>query len=156
MTSLLARLGTADPVEPHATPQALAEVFDISRFGRAPARFDPADLEQINARLLHDMPFAIAGPRLVALGVPTDSAEPFWNAIRPNITRFSEAKDWWTVVHGPVTPLIADEDRQFIATAKELLPAEPWTSDTWSIFISAVKAETGARERHCSCPCGRR
>lgn len=145
VTSLLARLGTADAVEPRETPQALAEEFDISRFGRAPAKFDPAELEQINARLLHDMTFAAAGPRLVALGVSTDAAEAFWAVVRPNITRFAEAKEWWTVVAGPVAPVIEDADKDFIAAASKLLPPEPWDEETWTAFIAAVKAETGRK-----------
>ncbi|EKV32883.1 Glutamyl-tRNA(Gln) synthetase [Caenispirillum salinarum AK4] len=145
VTSLLARLGTADPVEPRQNPHDLAAEFDITRFGRAPARFDPADLDQINARLLHEMTFGAAGPRLVALGIPTDAAEPFWHAIRPNITRFAEARDWWKVVTGPVAPVIEDEDREFIAAARALLPPEPWDAETWTQFVSVVKTETGRK-----------
>lgn len=145
VTSLLARLGTADPVEAVAGLTALAEGYSVGRFGRAAARFDPAELEHLNARLLHAMPFAEAGPRLVALGVPPDRAEPFWEAVRGNISRFREAGEWWQVVRGPVTPVIAEEDRAFCMAAMSNLPPEPWDHAAWGAFTQAVKAATGRK-----------
>lgn len=145
VAALLARLGTADPVEPVADLAPLVEGFDIGRFGRAAAKFDPAELDHLNARVLHDMTFAKAGPRLVALGVPTEVAEPLWRLVRPNITRFPEALDWWRVVAGPTTPAIAEEDRDFCRTAVANLPPEPWDADTWAAFTQSVKAETGRK-----------
>ena len=53
LLSLLARLGTSQPVEPKTSLAALAENFDFSTFGRAPAHFDLAEVEQLNAKLLH-------------------------------------------------------------------------------------------------------
>jgi glutamyl-tRNA synthetase len=48
--SLLARLGTSDPVDASLSVEQLCEAFDLSRFGRAPARFDEAELARLNAR----------------------------------------------------------------------------------------------------------
>ena len=53
MLSLLARIGTSQPVEPIASLDELARTFDFGHFGRAPAHFDPHDIELLNARLLH-------------------------------------------------------------------------------------------------------
>src|SRR5215218_2535638 len=43
LLSLLARLGTSQPVEPVSSLAALAEGFDFATFGRAPAHFDVAE-----------------------------------------------------------------------------------------------------------------
>ncbi|MCE3590358.1 glutamate--tRNA ligase family protein, partial [Escherichia coli] len=51
--ALLARIGTSDPVEPVIDPAPLIESLDFARFGRAPARFDEAELAQVNARIIH-------------------------------------------------------------------------------------------------------
>jgi glutamyl-tRNA synthetase len=53
--ALLARLGTSLPVEPIAERQVLVDTFDLSHFGRAPARFDEAELERLNAAIVHQM-----------------------------------------------------------------------------------------------------
>lgn len=140
--SLLARLGTADPVEPQTTLDALVEGFAIDRFGRAAAKFDPEELRTLNARILHQLPFEAVADRLRALGLEEAGAD-FWHAVRPNIGRLAEAADWWRVVRGPVTPVVSDP--AFLAGAAALLPPAPWDQGTWRAWTTAVKDATGAR-----------
>ena len=63
--------------------------------------------------------------------------------MRANLTRVSDAAEWWQVVTGPVSPLI--DDPEFIATATALLPPEPFSTTTWSEWTGAVKAATGRK-----------
>ena len=58
LLSVLARIGTSRPVEPVGSLDALAGDFDFAHFGRAPAHFDPHDVELLNAKLLHHLNFA--------------------------------------------------------------------------------------------------
>ena len=53
-----------------------------------------------------------------------------------------------------MTPVVADEDRDFLATAKELLPAEPYDETTWSVWTTALKERPAARAGGCSTRCG--
>ncbi|HSG35610.1 MAG TPA: glutamate--tRNA ligase, partial [Sphingomonadaceae bacterium] len=53
LVAMLARLGTALPVEPIADRAALIASFDLSTFGRAPARFDDAELARVNSAIVH-------------------------------------------------------------------------------------------------------
>ncbi len=62
----LARIGTSLPVEPVAEPAPLIAGFDFATFGRAPARFDLAELEALNARIVHQLPFDRVRERLPA------------------------------------------------------------------------------------------
>src|SRR5690242_497929 len=95
--ALLARIGTSDPVEPLVEPRALVEAFDFTRFGRAPARFDEAELAAVNTRIVHQLDFAAVAGRL-----PAGMDEEAWAAIRPNLSTVAEAADWWHVVEGPI------------------------------------------------------
>ncbi len=141
LASLLARLGTADAIEPHLSLDELIAGFDMARVSRATPRFDPEDLQRLNARLLHRMPFAQAADRLERLGCP-GADERFWLAVRPNLSRLADAVGWWRITHAPVTPQIADA--AFTARAASLLPDEPWDETAWSAWTGRVKAETGA------------
>jgi glutamyl-tRNA synthetase len=138
VTSYLAKLGTSDPIEPRLTLGELAQEFDFAKIGRAPAHFVPEELAALNARLLHIMPYSAVVGR-----VP--EGEVFWDAIRPNLTRLGDAAGMARLVSGPVTPLI--ENAGLAAKAAALLPPEPWSEDTWSIWTKAVAAETGAKGR---------
>jgi glutamyl-tRNA synthetase len=75
--------------------------------------------------------------RLAALGIAGPPAEPFWAAARGNLTRLDEARDWWAVVHGEVSPVV--EDAAFIEIAAARLPPEPWNAATWSAWTAALE-----------------
>jgi glutamyl-tRNA synthetase len=141
ITSHAGLLGTSDAIEAFPSLEALAAPFDLSKFARAPARFDPDELLHLNARYLHTVPFAAAAPRLKALGAV--ATEPFWLAVRGNLTRFADAKGWSDVITGPLAPVI--EDAGFCTAAAGVLPAEPWDYTTWAAWTNAVKAATGAK-----------
>jgi glutamyl-tRNA synthetase len=139
----LAKTGTSDAIELKPSLEALAAEFSFDKIGRAPAHFDPKELEGLNARLLHGLPYTEVRGRLVALGIP--AGEAFWEAVKPNLAKLSDAADLWTLVAGPVTPVI--EDAAFAAKAAELLPPEPWSEATWTEWTAAVAAASGAKGR---------
>ncbi|MEQ8356527.1 MAG: glutamate--tRNA ligase [Kiloniellaceae bacterium] len=134
----LARLGTPDPVEPFTDLDALAAGFELSRFGRATPKFDPAELEHLNARLLHITPFEQVAGRL-----PEGFDTELWAAVRPNLNRLAEAEAWQAICRGPVSPRLEDPD--FARQAAELLPEEPWDETTWAAWTGAVKQATGRK-----------
>ena len=138
--ALLARLGTSLPVEPIAERQVLVDTFDLAHFGRAPARFDDAELERLNAAIVHQMSYADAKRRL-----PEGMGEDAWLAIRPNLMHVGDAADWWSVVTGPIeAPELSEEDRAFVAQAASALS---WSPDPWHTLADALKASTGRKGR---------
>lgn len=136
--------GTSLPLEPYADLAALGQVFTLDAVSHGSARFDPAELASLNARILHQMPYEAARPRLEPLAL---ASEPLWLALRGNLSVFGDIADLGTLVSGPVTPVIADEDREFISQARDLLPPEPWDETTWSKWTESLKAATGRRGR---------
>lgn len=146
--SLLAKLGTSDPIEARADLASLVSELDFSKVSRTPARFDFAEMERLNARLLHEASFLAVRDRLEALGIT--AGETFWNAVRPNLNRLKDAADWWQLVEGPITPAIEDAD--YAAKAASLLPDGELTRESWGAWTSAIKAETGRKGRELFMP----
>jgi glutamyl-tRNA synthetase len=140
LVALLARLGTSLPVEPIADRQVLVDTFDLAHFGRAPARFDDAELDRLNAALVHQMDYAQVKDRL-----PGGMDEEAWLAIRPNLSHVADAAEWWAVVTGPiVTPDLSVEDRAFVGQAADALI---WSDDPWHTLTDDLKASTGRKGR---------
>jgi glutamyl-tRNA synthetase len=140
ITSHLARIGTSDAVEAAPSLDALDQTFAFDKMGRAPARYDTADLERVNAQVLHAMTYADAKPRLEALGA--DLGDAFWTAVRANLAKFDDVTLWAEVVRGPIAP--STDDPAFLAKAAELLPAT-MGPNLWSEWTEAVKAATGVK-----------
>ncbi|MCY7280097.1 MAG: glutamate--tRNA ligase [Sphingomonas bacterium] len=141
LNSLLARLGTSQPVEAKASLAELAAGFDLSTFGRAPAHFDLAEVEQLNMKLLHHLDFAAVADRL-----PVGMSESDWLLLRGNVDHLAELADWFPVLDGDLpAPSIADEDRAFLAQAASIAATLDWSGEPWGQLTEALKSATGRK-----------
>ncbi|MEM8785757.1 MAG: glutamate--tRNA ligase, partial [Pseudomonadota bacterium] len=141
--SLLARLGTSDPVEPRTSLEAIIEGFDLSRLSRAPARFDPAELTALNGKILHTMTYAEAEPRLAAKGI--EASQALWDAVHENLSRLEDLAAFRVLIEGPIEPTAAAEDADYLTKARASLPEGEMTQDTWGAWTGALKAATGRK-----------
>ena len=107
VVSIAALLGTSDSIHPCADYKELVEGFDLAKLSRAPARFDEAELNHLNAKLLHMLPWDAVKDRLGY------GSEAFWLAVRGNLEKLSDAKAWHEIIAGKITPVVAAEDREF-------------------------------------------
>ena len=145
LLSLMARLGSNQPVQLRMSLDELAEGFDLSQFGASPTKFDAEDLWPLTRERNQHLPYEAVRERIAALGVPDDLAERFWSVARQNITRLDDLGEWWTLMRDGAEPVIAPEDAEFVAQALAMLPPRPWTETTWGEWTNAVKAATGRK-----------
>jgi glutamyl-tRNA synthetase len=139
IAALLARLGTADPIEPVAALDPLIATVDFARVGRSAARFSEEELAHLSARTLHAMPYAAVRERL------PDVSEALWLAVRGNLQTLGDVARWKQIVAGPVSPVI--EDAAFLAEAADRLPAEPWDETTWKSWTGGLAGSLGRKGR---------
>jgi glutamyl-tRNA synthetase len=142
INSYLARVGTSDKIEPVAELETLAATFALNHYNAVTPKFDLQELEHLNARLLHLLPYEKVKAKLAAMGLDAVDA-PLWSVARANIGKLADLREWLEVSRGPIAPVIADEG--FAAAAAGLLPPEPWGPDTWSAWTGAVKSVTGRK-----------
>lgn len=145
LLSLMARLGSADPVELRTDMAELIEGFDIERFGAAPTKFDENDLFPLTARIIAARPYEAVASTIASLGVPDDLAPQFWEVTRENVTTLGDLEAWWAMFRDGAEPAIDDEDREFVAQAMALLPEAPYDNETWGKWTTAVKEATGRK-----------
>ena len=133
---LLARLGSSLPILPFTDVKELIESFDFTTFSRSAAKFDPHELEVINAKILHQTEFEDIKSRI-------DITEDFWNIARANIKKLKDIHELLLIIKGPITPKIEDAD--FALKALDLLPSGDWDNGSWKLWTAAVKDVTGAK-----------
>ncbi|MBI0435623.1 glutamate--tRNA ligase [Roseomonas sp. KE0001] len=139
LVGYLASLGSSrDPVA--AAPAELAGDFDLSRFSRSAARFDPAQLLALNRRHLHGLDFAAVRDRL-----PEGADEAFWLAVRGNLDLLAEARDWWAVAREPIEVPAQPEEAEFLRAALACMPPGPWDETSWGHWTRALGAATGRK-----------
>ena len=96
----------------------------------------------INGRLLHETPYVDVKDRLDALNVA--GGEALWLAVRSNVEKLSDAKDWSETLFGTAAGKIEGEDKAFCAQAADLMP-ETVNQDSWGPWLTSVKTETGRK-----------
>ena len=143
LLSLLARIGTSEPVEAVPSLESLATTFDFGHFGRAPAHFDPHDVELLNAKLLHHLDHADVADRL-----PAGIGEAEWLVLRGNIGRLAEAADWLPVISGEIDPPeVVPDDKPLLEEAERLSESMNWSDDPWHALTDQLKSSTGRKGR---------
>jgi glutamyl-tRNA synthetase len=137
IVAYLARLGSS--LSPEIMPfAALADGFDMGKFSRSPARFDMTQLLRLNRQVLHGAAFDDVRGRL-----PEGATAAFWEAVRGNLDLLTEARHWWEVVAGEITPPVIEGEGAFLAEALELLPEEPWDGESFGAWTRRLKEATG-------------
>jgi glutamyl-tRNA synthetase len=143
LLSLLARLGTSQPVEARAHLGELADGFDFGTFGRAPAHFDLNEVEQLNSKLLHHLDYDDVKDRL-----PEAIGEAEWLVLRGNLEHLEEAAQWVPVIHCLITPPeVVPDDKELIEEAVRVAEAVDWAGDPWHALTDALKERTGRKGR---------
>ena len=141
LLGLLARIGTSEPVVPVATPGDLLPGFAFAHMGRAPARFDSAELEQLNAKTLHLLPLEAVKERL-----PAGVNEAVWLAIRSNLATVADAAQALAMIEGPVAaPNFDPGEKELCMRAAAFATSADWSANPWSEITALLKAVTGRK-----------
>lgn len=133
ISSFLAKLGTSEAIEPFYSLEELAQSLDFSKIGRSQPKFDEEELKHFNTKLIHTLPYSAVKDRV-------NVDETFWNAVRPNLNIIDDVKSWAEICHQKVNPIV--EDKELTDMAAEILPPEPWSVETWNLWLNEVKTKT--------------
>jgi glutamyl-tRNA synthetase len=154
IASLAVLIGTSENVQAMASMAELAGHFDPASTSKSAAKFDPDELFVLNRALLHHMPFEEVRDRLQLLGIADERADAFWNAVRGNLDRLSDARDWWRIVNeGPLdAPEFEAGDREFLLQAFDLLPEAPWDDGVWKKWTASIRKATGRKGKELFAP----
>ncbi len=152
IVNYLARLGHTYESNSFMDLAALAAHFDSARLGRAPARFDEAQLMHWQHEAVLQLPPAVLWPWMGAAVhaiVPEAARDAFIDAVRANITVPADAQRWariiftddWTPAHG-CSAAVAEAGGEFFRHA--LAALEQHGAD-FKAFSQHIKGATGAK-----------
>lgn len=145
LNSLLAKLGTSDPVEPRMTLAELADEFAFSKFARGNPKFDTHELELLNAKIVHQLAYIDVKDRL-----PSTVDEAFWRAVRPNLTYVKDIAHWAEICFGKIE--IKTQDPDYLQEAAKLLPEGDLNGESWGEWTGKIKEATGRKGKELFLP----
>ncbi len=150
VATLASMIGTSKAVEPCSEMDRLISQFDITSVTKSAARFDPVELRALSAKLVHGLEYDKVKHRLEQ--IEADGGEDFWLAIRGNLQKISDAKDWFAIVEGEFTPVVENPDDPFWQAVRTSLPAEPFDQQSWKAWTGAIREKTGRKGRELFMP----
>lgn len=146
LLSFLAKLGSSDPVEYRLSIDEVISEFSLKKFGKAPANYDFTELERVNAKLIHHLPYDKAKQYFIN----NDINEVFWESVKLNLTSIKEVNTWWQICKEPLRPKIDDID--FTREISAMLPEGEWDESTWNEWVSTIKSKTGKKGKELFMP----
>ncbi len=159
VANYLARLGHNFQSDALLPLERLAAGFEFNRLGRAPARYDAAQLlswqQQAVAQARPDTLWAWMGPNVEAL-VPAQSKEEFLQAVQPNVTFPGDAEHWARVLFTDELPLDEEKRETLVAAGTEFFRAAVAALEAhgteFKAFAEGVKSATGAKGKQLFMP----
>lgn len=142
INSLLAKLGTSDPIVPHISLNGVLNEFDIQKFGRSTPKLDPDDLWQMNVKILQNLSLDQVKERLEVMGMVGVTPE-FWSLMQKNVRKLYDIKEWWTICYGHKS--FKESNTNLLEAAEHFLPLEPWDETTFKTWMDEVKQDTGLK-----------
>jgi nondiscriminating glutamyl-tRNA synthetase len=127
----------------------MAQAFDVTHLGRAPARFDEQQLLVWQKAAVHRMDDAQLrawlGPALPAV-LDEAAVNAFVEAVRPNIVLPEDAKVWMDIIFGGPLQLAADEAEVIHSAGSGYFSAAAQAAGERAelpAILAAVRAATG-------------
>ena len=139
INSLNASIGSSVDIEAYNSLSLLAQQFEITSLGRAPARYSNDQLYKLNSELLSNYDFE----KIISLLGDNKGSfnREFWDCIKHNISNISEVFEWIRVIDEPIN-IDIDIEYEYLNVAQDLLPNEPWNIETWDQWILKIKEKT--------------
>ncbi|PCJ29845.1 MAG: glutamate--tRNA ligase [Rickettsiales bacterium] len=148
LNSFLGLIGTSVQMMPHKNMRELIEKFDITTYSKSPTTYIRGELDLINHKLILTYDFADIQDYLAQNGLQQIN-EKFWLAVRPNLQKLSDIKEWWRICH-EITPAISKAP-ELMKIASDALPEEI-TDATWKEWTKAIMAASGKKGKELFMP----
>ena len=146
--SLLATIGTSQSIELKDSLNQIISEFKLETISTSPGRIEIDVLNALNKKQVQKLNFDEVSERLKNINEKID--EKFWNTIRSNLETVEGVKQWSDIVFD--SKLIEAEDKEYIKSAMELIPDDPWDENTWELWTSAIKEKTGRKGKELFLP----
>ena len=146
--SLLATIGTSQSIELKDSLNQIISEFKLETISTSPGRIEIDVLNALNKKQVQKLNFDDVSERLKYIDEKID--EKFWNIIRSNLETVEGVKQWSDIVFDSKS--IEAEDKEYIKSAMELIPDDPWDENTWELWTSAIKEKTGRKGKELFLP----
>lgn len=151
VVSLLAQIGTSDPIKIYKNFDELVANFDFGKFSKSSTNYDLQELTTVNQKLLQILDFNDVKADLKRLNLE-EIDEEFWQIMKSNINFLPEIGKWYKICKTSLNFNNAEKDREFLKLAASLLPQNTKDKECWNSWLNEIKKDTDRKGKELFLP----
>ena len=139
ISNCLLSFGTSENIMKFKNLNLIKDNFKIKNLSNSSSKFSSELLKQINREILQSYEFNEIKDNFKKINLENVN-EDFWKFCKNNIDFFSDAIFWWNIINS--SEYKQNQESEFLKTAINLLPQEPFDINTWAEWTSKISEKT--------------
>ncbi len=147
----LINIGSSEDIKPETIKDKILENFDIKNISTSSAKFSEVVLQSLNADILKSYNFEQVSKRINFIN-PDIDLEKLWIFSHNNIFFIKDIIFWSKIIRETFDVNEYDIPEDFIQTAVENIPEEPFNYESWDIWTKSISEKTGLKGKNLFMP----
>ena len=147
----LINIGSSEDIKPETISDKIVENFDIKNISTSSAKFSEVVLKSLNADILKNYKFEQVSNRINFINSDID-LEKLWIFSHNNIFFIKDIIVWSKIIGEMIDISAHNITEDFIKTAVESIPDEPFNYDSWDIWTKSISEKTGLKGKNLFMP----
>ena len=147
----LINIGSSEDIKPETIKDKILDNFDIKNISTSSAKFSEVVLKSLNADILKNYKFEQVSNRINFINSDID-LEKLWIFSHNNIFFIKDIIVWSKIIGEMIDISAHNITEDFIKTAVESIPDEPFNYDSWDIWTKSISEKTGLKGRNLFMP----
>lgn len=147
----LINIGSSEDIKPETVKDNIIKNFDIKNISTSSAKFSEDVLKSLNADILKNYTYEQASKRINFIDSDID-LEKLWIFSHNNISYLKDIIVWSEVVTKIFDTSETNIPEDFIETAVENIPEEPFDYDSWDNWTKVIGEKSGLKGKNLFMP----
>ncbi len=147
----LINIGSSEDIKPETIKDKIIDNFNIENISTSSAKFSELVLKTLNADILKNYKFEQVSNRINFINSDLD-LEKLWIFSHNNISFLKDIIDWSKIIVEIFDMNDHNISEDFIQTAVESIPEEPFNYESWDIWTKSISEKSGLKGKNLFLP----
>ena len=147
----LINIGSSEDIKPEIKIDNIINKFDIKNISNSSAKFSDTVLKSLNADVLKNYDYEQIKSK-INLSNHNIDFKKLWRFSHNNIEFLKDIEDWYNTIEATIKIENYEIPDSLIEAAIEYIPEEPFSYDTWEVWIRSITSKTGLKGKELFMP----
>ncbi len=147
----LINIGSSEDIKPEIKIDNIINKFDIKNISNSSSKFSNSVLKSLNADVLKIYDYEQIKSK-INLSNHNIDLKKLWRFSHNNIEFLKDIEDWYNTIEATIKIENYEIPDSLIEAAIEYIPEEPFSYDTWEVWIRSITSKTGLKGKELFMP----